>query len=379
MRLIRLAKTLLLAGGLLTCGFGSTAWADPKPGIVKDVFGTTADGVRVDRYTLTNANGMTVRLITFGATITELRVPDRDGKLEDVVLGFDRLAQYETQSPYFGCIVGRVAFRISYGKFKLDGKDYRLTLNDGQHHLHGGTKGFDKVVWKARPIKSKRGLAVKLTHHSPDGDQGYPGNLDVAVIYTLTDRNEIVVNYKATTDKPTPVNLTHHSYFNLAGAASGDVLGHVLLIDADRYSVTDELIIATGKMAPVEGTPLDFRKPTAIGARIDKVGGNPSGYDLAYLHNHPGGKLARVATMTEPTSGRVLKVYTNQPAIIFYTGNFLDGTLKGKGGVVYKKHAAFTMETGTLPDSVNQPSFTPTILRPGQTYRHTCIYRFSTK
>lgn len=350
-----------------------------KVGIEKDVFGTTADGVEVDRYTLTNAGGLALKLITFGATVTELHVPDREGRLDDVVLGFDRLDAYETQSPYFGCIVGRVAFRITEGKFELDGKPYQLTLNSGPHHLHGGVKGLSWVVWEAETVESDGAASVRFTHHSPDGDQGYPGNLDVAVVYTLSDLNEMTIDYTATADRPTPINLTHHGYFNLGGAASGDVLGHVLELDADRYSVTNEAIIPTGELAPVDGTPLDFTKPTEINARMDQIPGPAVGYDLAYLLRRQDGSLAHAATMHDPVTGRVLEVDTTAPAMIFYTGDYLDGTLRGKGGAVYPRHAAFCLEPGHLPDSVHHATFPSVVLRPGKVYRHTSVYRFSCK
>jgi len=348
-------------------------------GIERDVFGVTGDGIQVDRYTLRNADGLVIRLITLGATVTELYVPDRHGKLDDVVLGFDRLEQYETQSPYFGCTIGRVAFRITEGKFELDGKSYQLTLNSGPHHLHGGVKGLSWVVWEAEPVGGKEGPALKLTHRSPDGAQGYPGNLEVAVVYTLTDRNEMKIDYTATADRPTPVNLTHHGYFNLAGAGSGDVLGHVLQLDADRYSVTDEAIIPTGQLAPVEGTPFDFTKPTAINARMGQIPGKAAGYDLAYLLTRQDGSLARVATVYEPVTGRVMEIDTTAPAMVFYTGDYLDGMLKGKHDTVYPRHAGFCLEPGHLPDSVHHDNFPSVILQPGETYRQTSVYRFSTK
>jgi aldose 1-epimerase len=344
----------------------------------KDLFGVTADGVPVDRYTLGGASGMTFRLITYGATVTELNVPDRDGRLADVVLGFDRLRQYETESPYFGCIVGRVAFRITSGRFELEGKAYQLTRNTGPHHLHGGVKGLSWVVWDAEPLDGEC-PAVKLTHRSPDGDQGYPGNLEVSVVYSLSDADEMRIDYTATTDKPTPVNLSHHGYFNLAGAGLGDVLGHVLWLDADRYSVTDEAIIPTGELAPVEGTRFDFTKPTPLGARFQRRGGTTAGYDLAYLLRRQGSSLAHVATMHEPTTGRVMEVHTTAPALVLYTGDYLDGTLRGKGGAVYPRHAAFCLEPGHLPDSVHHSAFPAVILRPGQAYRQTTVYRFATR
>lgn len=347
--------------------------------VVRSVFGTTADGLQVDQYTLRNINGMSVALLTYGATVTELWAPDRRGQVDDVVLGFDNLAAYETQSPYFGCTVGRVAFRITAGQFELDGQSYQLALNAGPHHLHGGPKGFSKCVWKAETDERPGAVAVKLSLQSRDGDQGYPGNLQATAVHTLTDQNELRIDYTATTDRPTPVNLTHHGYFNLAGAGSGDVLQHVLRLDADRYTPSDKTLSPTGQIAPVAGTPLDFTQPTAIGARMRGQDGMPDGYDLAYLHTRPTGMLCPVAQVVEPTSGRTLEVLSNEPAIILYTGNYLDGTLMGKRGVVYGKHAAFCLEPGRLPDSVNHDTFPSVILRPGQIYRHTCVYRFGTQ
>jgi aldose 1-epimerase len=344
----------------------------------QDVFGVTADGITVDRYTLRNSRGMAVSLITYGATVTELWAPDSQGKRDDIVLGFDNLAQYETQSPYFGCTVGRVAFRIVGGKFSLDGKTYQLALNSGIHHLHGGIKGFSKVVWKAEPEERPDAVAVKFTHFSPDGDQGYPGNLQVTAVYSLTEQNELRIDYSATTDQPTPVNLTHHGYFNLAGADSGNVLGHVVRLDADHYTPSDATMSPTGEIAPVMGTPLDFTRPMAIGLRVGTPDGVKDGYDLAYLHNHPEGTLATVAVVEEPVSGRRMEVLTNEPAIIFYTGHYLNGTLQGKRGRTYGKHAGLCLEPGRLPDSVHHDAFPSVILRPGQIYQHTCLYRFGT-
>jgi len=348
----------------------------PEATIEKEAFGQTADGTAVDRYTLRNGSGMTVRLITYGATVTELWTPDRQGAAADLVLGFDRLSQYETQSPYFGCVVGRVAFRIAGGKFDLDGRSYQLTVNDGGDHLHGGRKGFSHVVWEAESLPDPKSPAVRFTHRSPDGDQGYPGTLDTAVTYTLTEAGELRIDYTATTDRPTPVNLSHHSYFNLAGAGAGDILAHVLQLDADRWIPAEKPDLPSGEVAPVTGTPFDFLQPTPIGARIQQVGGPTQGYDLAYLHNHPDGNLARVATVHEQQSGRGMAVWTNEPAIILYTGNYLDGSLRGKGGVPYGQYAGICLETGRPPDAVHHPQFPSTILRPGQVYRHTCVYQF---
>lgn len=346
-------------------------------GVEKETFGTTAEGTPVDRYTLRNARGMTLRVITYGATVTELWAPDRQGRLDDLVLGFDQLSTYETQSPYFGCVVGRVAFRIPGGTFALDGQTYQLQLNSGKHHLHGGPKGLSKVVWTARPLPQSKCPAVEFTYHSPDGDQGYPGRLSVTMVYSLTDDNEWRIDYTAATDRPTPVNLTNHSYFNLAGAASGrNVEGQTIQLDADRYSATDATMTPTGDLAPVQGTAFDFTKPALIGSRIDQTGPT-GGYDLAYLVNRPGDLAACVARVSEPTSGRTLEVHTTQPALIFYTGNALDGTLRGKQGAVYGRRAGLCLETGHLPDSVHHANFPSVILRPGDTFRHTCIYKFS--
>jgi aldose 1-epimerase len=348
-----------------------------QAGLEKDVFGTTAEGTAVERYTLRNARDMTVRLITYGATVTELWTPDRRHNFDDLVLGFEDLTQYETQPVYFGAMVGRVAFRIAAAEFVLDGQRYQLAQNDGRHHLHGGIRGFSHAVWRAEPISTGAAPAVKFTHRSPDGDQGYPGTLDVTVVYTLTDADELRIDCTAVTDRPTLVNLTHHSYFNLAGAGSGDVLGHVLGIDADRWIPAEEPDLPSGEIAAVKDTPYDFTQPAPIGARIHQTGGTVEGYDLCYLHNHPDGTLARVATVCEPSSGRRMDVSTTEPALVLYTGNYLDGSRHGKGGAAYQKHAGVCLETGRPPDAVHHPHFPATILRPGQTYRHTCVYGFS--
>jgi aldose 1-epimerase len=348
-----------------------------KARLERHVFGKTADGKIVDRYTLSNGRGLKARIITFGATVTELWTPDRRGEPADVVLGFDDLESYEKRSPYFGATVGRVAFRIVGCEFTLDGKQYRLTQNDGKHHLHGGTPGFSHVVWQAEPLDGKIS-AVKFTHRSPDGDQGYPGTLEVAVVYSLSDENELQIDCTATTDRPTLLNMTHHSYFNLAGAGCGDVLDHVLQLDADRWIPTSEPDVPTGEIADVGGTPFDFRRPTTIGSRIREAGGTPLGYDLCYLHNHAGEGLTRVASVHDPRSGRSIDVSTNEPGIVLYTSNFLDGTLKGKRGKTYAQHTALCLETGRPPDAIHHPQFPSIVLRPGETYRHQCVYRFST-
>jgi len=359
--------------------FGESLAMNPN-GLQRERFGTTADGTPIDRYTLRNA-GVTLRLITYGAAVSELWVPDRDGRSADVVLGFDQLAPYEDpkKNPYFGATAGRVAFRITGGRFTLDGNPYRLTLNIPPHHLHGGVRGFSRTVWNAEAISTADSPSVRFTLVSPDGDQGYPGNLKVSVVYTLAPKGELRIEYSATTDRPTPVNLTHHSYFNLAGAGSGDVLGHTLELAANHYTPLDDKKIPTGQVAPVDGTPFDFRQPTRIGDRMKTHPEVADGYDLSYPLERTDGSLRHAATLSEPTSGRVMEVWTTEPAIVLYTGNYLDGTVRGKGGAVYRKHAGVCLETAHLPDSVNQPSFPSIILRPDQTYRQTCVYRFSAR
>jgi aldose 1-epimerase len=342
--------------------------------VIREPFGVTSSGQQVDRFTLQNGKGMTVRLITYGAIVTEIHVPDRSGKNADVVLGFDNLRQYETESPYFGCIIGRVAFRTAGARFELDGKAYELTQNNGPHHMHGGKIGLSRVVWQAEPVEGPE-PAVKLTYTSPDGDQGYSGTLRVTALHTVTQAGELRIDLSATTDKPTPVNMTHHGYFNLSGAGHGKVLDHVVWIDADRYSVMNKETLPTGELLPVEGTRLDFRKPMAIRARPNESG--EPGYDLGYLHARPGGWLATIARASDPVSGRIMEVATTDPALIFYTGNAL-GALKGKNGAEYGPHSGLCMEPGRLPDSVHHANFPPIILRPGEQYRHTLVYRFGT-
>ncbi|MEI8293383.1 MAG: aldose epimerase family protein [bacterium] len=342
-------------------------------------FGKTPDGQKVELFTLTNKNGMQVSLSNYGAMVVDLLVPDRKGQLADVSLGFDTLKPYFTKSPYFGCIAGRYANRIAEGKFTLDGKTYQLATNDGPNHLHGGVKGFDKKVWSAEVVRGAN-PSVRFKLVSPDGDEGYPGKLTSTVTYTLTPNNDLRISYEANTDKPTVINLTNHTYFNLAGAGNGSILGHQLLIAADRYTPVDKTLIPTGELKSVRNTPMDFRKPMPIGSRIKEVGGKPVGYDHNYVFN----KLPFVcrplaAEVYEPKSGRVMKVYTDQPGIQFYSGNFLDGTIHGKGGKVYNQYDGFCLETQRFPDSPNKPQFPSVVLRPGQTYKTTTVYSFSTK
>jgi aldose 1-epimerase len=348
-----------------------------RANLEKSTFGKMPNGTVIEQYKLTNAKRVVAKIITYGAIVTELQVPDRNGKLGDIVLGFDNLSQYLEKHPYFGAAIGRVANRIAQGKFTLDGKSYTLALNDGPNHLHGGLKGFDKVVWKAEPVKAENGVAVKFSYTSPDGEEGYPGNLSVTVTYTLTDNNELKIDYTATTDKATPVNLTNHSYFNLAGA--GDILGHELMLAADQFTPVDETLIPTGEIKAVKGTPMDFTKSMAIGSRMDQLTNKPRGYDHNYVLNSGGKKLALAARVYEPKTGRVMEIQTTEPGIQFYSGNFLDGTLKGKGGAIYKQYAAFCLETDHFPDSANRASFPSVILRPGQTYTQTTLHTFSAK
>jgi aldose 1-epimerase len=341
-------------------------------------FGKTPEGAPVELYVLTNGK-MTAKVMTYGAILTELHVPDRNGKIGDVVLGFDTLAGYLAGHPYFGATTGRVANRIAGGKFTLDGKEYTLAVNNGPHSLHGGLKAFDKVVWKAEDASGPGGPAVKLTYMSPDGEEGYPGNLNVSVTYTVTPDSELKIDYTAVTDKATPVNLTNHSYFNLAGPASGDVLGHELMLAADQYTPADETLIPTGKLAPVKGTPLDFTSPTPIGSRFDQLTGDPRGYDHNYVLHGDGKTPALGARVYDAESGRVMEMFTTEPGVQLYTANFLDGTLKGKAGVVYKKHQAFCLEAQHFPDSIHHAGFPTTVLLPGQKYTQTTIYKFSTR
>jgi len=350
--------------------------------ITRTAFGTTADGKPVELFTITNAHGVEVRIMTYGATVVSLRTPDRGGHLGDIVLGYPTLAGYLAQSPYFGAIVGRYGNRIAKGRFSLDGKMYQLATNNGPNHLHGGVKGFDKVVWSTAPAETDSSAAVAFSYVSPAGEEGYPGTLRARVTYTLTDRDELRVDYLATTDQATPVNLTQHSYFNLAGAGTRDILDHELMIAADRYTPVDATLIPTGELAPVAGTPFDFRTSTAIGARIaqhDVQLQNGKGYDHNWVLNRAGaaeGALVLAARVTEPTTGRTLDVFTTEPGIQFYSGNFLDGTIMGKDGRVYQHRYGFCLETQHYPDSPNHPNFPSTILRPGREYRSTTVFRF---
>lgn len=341
-------------------------------------FGQTKDGTAVELFTLRNNNGVEVGICNYGGLVIFLKVPDRHGQLGDVVLGYDKLDDYIKDSPYFGALIGRYGNRIAKGKFTLNGHPYTLAVNNGPNSLHGGLKGFDKVVWQPTIRGSLEGPELELNYVSNDGEEGYPGTLHVTVIYTLTEDNALKIQYKATTDKDTVINLTHHSYFNLAG--KGDILNHQVMLPADKFTPVDSTLIPTGELRPVDGTPFDFRTPTTIGARIGqddeqlKFGG---GYDHNWVVNKPMGRLGLMARVYEPTSGRVMEVQSTEPGLQFYSGNFLDGKITGKGGWAYQFRNAFCMEPQHYPDSPNQPNFPSVVLKPGQVYRNTIIYKFS--
>jgi aldose 1-epimerase len=388
----RFTRTIgrIAAVGLLFTGLAAFGPATPvasganHPRIDRDVFGTTPDGVRIDRFTLTNGR-MRVRIITYGGIIQTIEVPDRRGRTANVALGFNNLTDYlENNSPYFGCITGRYANRIANGRFTLDGTTYQLAQNNPPNHLHGGNVGFDKRVWRATEIRERDTVGVAMRYVSPAGEENYPGTLDTTVTYRLTRDNTIRIDYRATTDAPTIVNLTNHTYFNLAGEGTGDINDHRLQINASRYTPVDETLIPTGSLDRVAGTPMDFRQPTAIGERIrdnfeQLVIGR--GYDHNYVLDRRDNRfreLELAARVFEPTSGRTLTVRTTEPGIQFYSGNFLDGTLVGTSGRMYRQGDGFALETQHFPDSPNKPNFPTTVLRPGQTYQTTTTYGFGT-
>jgi aldose 1-epimerase len=375
-----IGKRLLFSFFFLMCGglLGAQT-ASSKAGVQSQPFGSV-DGRAITLYTLTNAHGMEVRAMNYGGIIVSVRVPDRNGQFADVVLGHETLDGYRPNPPFFGAIVGRYANRIANGTFKLDGETYNLPKNDGPNTLHGGDKGFDKAVWDGEPLKGRTGVA--FSYFSKKGEEGFPGNLRVKVTYTLTSANSLEIDYEATTDKATPINLSQHSYFNLKGEGDGDILDHEIMINADRFTPVDRNLIPTGELRPVKGTPLDFTKPMKIGARIDDNYDQlvlAHGYDHNFVINREGGGLVLAARVYEPTTGRTLEVSTTQPGVQFYTGNFLDGTITGKQGHVYKKHYGFCLETQHFPDSPNHPSFPSTILRPGETFHQKTVFKFSAK
>lgn len=379
---IKIQRSLAALTGLgAVCLIGCAAMPKAEMSITHAPFGQAPDGTPVQLYTLRNTHGAEATICNYGGIVTSLKVADKSGKFSDVVLGYDDLASYIKKSPHFGCLVGRYGNRIAKAKFTLNGQEYKLAVNNGPNSLHGGLKGFDKVVWNAKVVVSSTGPALELSYTSKDGEEGFPGNLKVTATYALTEDNALRLDFTATTDADTVLNLTHHSYFNFAG--KGDVLGHVVTIDADKFTPVDATMIPTGELRPVKGTPLDFTQATPIGARINsdyeqiKLGG---GYDHNWVLNQAtSGQLAHAATVTEPSSGRVMEVWTTEPAVQFYTGNFLDGTMTGKGGWTYQARNGFCFEPQHYPDSPNQPSFPTTVLKPGQTFQNTIIYKFSVR
>jgi len=368
---------VVVSGALL---FAQTKSAKHRSGVQQKEFGTH-EGRPVNLYTLKNAHGVEIQAMNYGGIILSIRVPDRKGEFADIVLGHDKLEGYVPNKPYLGAIVGRYANRIANGTFTLDGKTYTLPKNDGPNTLHGGTtRTFDKVVWDAEPLKGKNGVA--FSYLSKDGEEGFPGNLKIEVTYTLTDNNELVIDYEATTDKATPLNVSQHSYFNLKGAGNGDILDHEVMINADRFTPVDKNLIPMGELRPVKGTPMDFTTPMKIGARIDdnyeqlQLG---HGYDHNFVLSRKGPGMTLAARVTEPSTGRVLEVSTTQPGVQFYSGNFLDGTVTGKEGRVYQRRYGFCLETQHYPDSPNHPKFPNTILRPGETFHQKTVFKFSAK
>jgi len=383
-------NSLLVIGlGLVAAGCGGGESTAPMPSpeasirVQKVPFGQTADGTPVDLITLRNGKGIEMKVLTYGGIIMSLKTPDRTGAVDDIVMGHDTVAAYEANSPYFGSLIGRVGNRIGKGTFTLDGKAYTLARNNGPNHLHGGIKGWDKVVWKASdPFQDRTGVGVRLEYTSVDGEEGYPGTVTAHVVYTITPDNKLIVDYHATTDKATVINLTQHSYFNLGGSKTTDILGHEVMLNADRYTPVDATLIPTGELASVAGTPFDFRTATAIGARINDKNTQleyGKGYDHNWVLTRAGEGLQKAASVYEPTTGRTLEIATTEPGIQFYTGNFLDGTITGKGGRVYPFRSGFCLETQHYPDSPNKPAFPSIELRPGAEYKTQTIFTFGAR
>jgi aldose 1-epimerase len=379
LRVYGLVAFAALAGACAREESSPVVQQQPNPRMTETPFGNAADGQPLKLITLRNQSDIEIRISTYGGTILSLKTPDRAGASDDIVLGFDTMPPYFDQSPYFGCLIGRYCNRIAKGQFKLDGQTYKLATNNGPNHLHGGKVGWDKVVWTSEPFQNAGGVGVKLSYTSKDGEEGYPGTVAADVTYTLTDKNELVVDYHATTDKPTIINLTQHSYFNMAGAKANDILGHQLMINADRYTPVDATLIPTGELAPVDGTPFDFRTATTIGARINDANEQLKrglGYDHNYVVKRDGTALTLAARVVEPVTGRTMEITTTEPGIQFYSGNFLDGKITGKGGRVYGHRSGFCLETQHYPDSPNHPAFPTTTLRPGEEYRSKTVFTF---
>ena len=380
-RMKRFGLSATITGAILMTTLAVNGAATKFGSTTKSSFGKTPGGEQILLYTLTNKSGLEAAISTYGGAVVSLKVPDRNGKLGDIVLGYDSVDGYIGDKSYFGAIIGRYGNRIGHAQFSLDGKAYTLAKNNGANSLHGGVKGFNKVLWSTKKIPAKDGQALELTYLSKDGEEGFPGNLQVRVIYTLTDSNELKIEYFATTDRKTVLNLTNHSYFNLAGPGAGNILGHLLTIEADKFTPVDAGLIPTGELRDVLGTPFDFRKSLAIGALIDsndeqiKLGG---GYDHNFaLRRKAGDAISLAARVVEPLTGRVMEVWTTEPGVQFYTGNFLDGTAHGKGGISYAKRSAFCLETQHFPDSPNQSNFPSVVLSPGGRYQTTTIYKFT--
>ena len=380
---MRAIPALLIA--ILGCSTTARSRTPAPAAVERAAFGNLPTGEAIDRFTLRNAHGIEVQLINYGGIITSIKTPDRSGQIADIVLGYDNLAGYLKSSPYFGAVVGRYANRIAKGHFTLDGKTYTLAINNGPNSLHGGLRGFDKVVWNAQPFQRSYEQGVILDYTSPDGEEGYPGTVHTRVTYTLTADDRLIVDYAATTDKATPINLSQHTYWNLTGNASRDILGHVLTIDADAITPVDSTLIPTGEIAPVAGTPFDFRTPTAIGARVDQKQDAQIRYGNGYDHNWvlnrgnaAAGMLVHAARLEEPQTGRTVDINTTEPGLQFYSGNFLDGSIIGKGGAIYRFRYGLCLETQHYPDSPNHPNFPSTILRPGQDYKSRTVYQFGT-
>jgi aldose 1-epimerase len=378
--LLGMAAGTALLGACAGGGVDEIEASAERRSIVQAPYGMTPEGEAVEIFTLTNASGMRVRFTNYGGIIVSVEVPDRDGNVDDVTLGFDSLDPYLEEHPYFGAVIGRFGNRIAQGRFTLDGQEYSLATNNGPNHLHGGVRGFDRVVWQAEPFEDETGVGAVLTYASPDGEEGYPGTLTVRVVYTLTNADELVFDYHATTDKATPVNLTNHAYWNLDGHASGDVLGQRLTLTASYFTPVDATLIPTGEIRSVRGTPMDFTSPTPIGTRIEQADeqlAHGGGYDHNWVLDRDGDGLSHAATLHSPRTGRVMEVYTTEPGVQFYAGNFLDGTLVGKGGHAYGHRNGLCLETQHFPDSPNQPAFPSTILRPGEAYTSRTLHRFS--